>query len=149
MYYILVSKKIKRVNFILKEKPEGEFTNNLILCQVNSLPTEKYDYLIAENIHLVEEKLDDGEINSYYTCNLIAKLRPTPTPEQEARIKNKKYSELVSKYVRQKYSQNDVEAILSNYAEDPSDTEYLNEFNEFQSYRKECKAKAHKEVYGE
>lgn len=147
MIYVLINKNSNKVVKI-SDKIFSEYSDNLILCQVESIPTD-YDYLIAENIHLVEEKLDNEVISSCYTCNLVAKFRPTPSPEQEAKIKDKRYSELVSRYVRQKYSQNDVEAILSNYAEDPSDTEYLNEFNEFQSYRKECKAKAHKEVYGE
>ena len=61
------------------------------------------------------------------------------------------YGALVSALVRHKYSESDVEAIVSNslllmqdssaVSEDES-TEKVSEFNEFQGYREKCKARA-------
>jgi len=50
------------------------------------------------------------------------------------------YPELVSKFVRQNYSQNEVEAIINNYIAEPQ--EHTTEFQELQEYRKKCKTHA-------
>ena len=61
------------------------------------------------------------------------------------------YGAIVSALIRHKYSENEVEAIVSNslmLMQNPSSVseeesnEKLNEFNEFQEYREKCKAKA-------
>ena len=61
------------------------------------------------------------------------------------------YGAIVSALIRHKYSENEVEAIISNcilLMQNPSSVseedsnEKLNEFNEFQEYRKKCKARA-------
>lgn len=61
------------------------------------------------------------------------------------------YSAIVSALIRYKYSENDVEAIVSNcilLMQNPSSVseeeyhEKMNEFNEFQEYREKCKARA-------
>lgn len=61
------------------------------------------------------------------------------------------YGALVSALIRYKYSDNEVEAILSNslmLMQNPSSVskeesnEKMNEFNEFQKYREKCKARA-------
>ena len=49
---------------------------------------------------------------------------------------------MVAAFVREKYSQNAVEAIINNYLADPNNTEYVAEFTALQNFRKECKAKA-------
>ena len=54
------------------------------------------------------------------------------------------YEELVASKIRQRYSQNDVEAILANYLNDQE--KYREEFAEFQSYRESCKAEAKSEL---
>lgn len=61
------------------------------------------------------------------------------------------YGAIVSALIRHKYSENEVEAIVSNslmLMQNPSSVseedsnEKLNEFNEFQKYREKCKARA-------
>lgn len=61
------------------------------------------------------------------------------------------YGAIVSALIRTKYSESEVEAIISNslfLMQNPSNVseeesnEKLNEFNEFQEYRKKCKARA-------
>lgn len=47
------------------------------------------------------------------------------------------YPRLVSEFVRQKYSQDKVEAILNNYMAEPE--KHSTEFTELQEYRKACK----------
>ena len=63
------------------------------------------------------------------------------------------YKDLVKRYIRngcpqspKKYPQSDVEAILSNYAEDPNDIEYAQEFKAFQEHRKACKLQAKEDL---
>ena len=62
-------------------------------------------------------------------------------------MKEKKYKDLCKKYIREKYSQDDVEALYANYMAEPTNEKYIAEFNEFQVYRVECKARAKGEVY--
>ena len=61
------------------------------------------------------------------------------------------YGAIVSALIRQKYSESEVEAIVSNslmLMQNPSSisekesNEKINEFNEFQEYREKCKARA-------
>lgn len=61
------------------------------------------------------------------------------------------YGAIVSALIRHKYSESDVEAIVSNsllLMQNPSSvseedsTEKVSEFNEFQEYREKCKARA-------
>ena len=61
------------------------------------------------------------------------------------------YGAIVSALIRHKYSENEIEAIVSNslmLMQNPSSVseeesnEKLNEFNEFQEYRKKCKVRA-------
>lgn len=61
------------------------------------------------------------------------------------------YGAIVSALIRHKYSENEVEAIVSNslmLMQNPSSVseeesnEKLNEFNEFQEYREKCKVRA-------
>ena len=63
------------------------------------------------------------------------------------------YGAIVSALIRHKYSENEVEAIVSNsllLMQNPSSVsgeksnEKLNEFNEFQEYREKCKVRAKK-----
>ena len=61
------------------------------------------------------------------------------------------YGAIVSALIRHKYSENEIEAIVSNslmLMQNPSSVseeesnEKLNEFNKFQEYREKCKARA-------
>lgn len=141
IYNILINKNSNKVVKI-SDKIFSEYSDNLILCQVESIPTN-CDYLIAENIHLVEEKLDNEVISSYYTCNLVAKFRPALSPEQEAKIKDKKYEALTETLIAKKYSIKQEIAIARQKDVKPE------EYQVYYNYCEECKAKAHKEVYGE
>ena len=160
--YILINKNTNKVNHISYKK-FSYFSDNLRIAEVETLP-EKYDYLIAENIREVTDKWteiqEDYDENNelitreversrtYFTCELVAKFRPQPTETQIAAKKKLQRKKLISQLVRKKYSQDDVEAILANYADDPDDLEYKTEFEAFQAYRKECKTIAN-ETYGE
>lgn len=52
------------------------------------------------------------------------------------------YGALVNAMVRAKYSEDEVEAIICNALAADCDDEHKAEFVEFQSYRKDCKARA-------
>lgn len=69
---------------------------------------------------------------------------------KELLIKNnrteKYYGQLVSKYVRERYTENDVEAILNNYLNDMTNEKYKAEFDALQVYRNECKQRAKAEM---
>ena len=161
--YILINKNTNRIVHTSEKKPI-KYTINLILAEVDTLP-EKYDYLIAENIREVtktwteiqEDYDDNGEIvakeversMTYLTCDLVVNFRPEPTNEQVETLKQKRYGKLVARLIREKYSQDEVEAIINNYLFDPQDETYRLEFSELQKYREECKIKAHNEIYAE
>lgn len=53
-------------------------------------------------------------------------------------------SDLISAFIREKYSVSQVEAIVNNYLLDMSNEEYLKEFNDMQEWRKEAKSIAKK-----
>lgn len=60
------------------------------------------------------------------------------------------YGSRVNSLVRQKYSQDEVEAIIANYLSylsgDTSNPAYKTEYSMFQNYRQECKEIAKKEI---
>jgi hypothetical protein len=56
------------------------------------------------------------------------------------------YGNMVRNNVRKKYSADDMEAIINNYLDDPTNPEYLQEFKNMQIYRKECKLKVKAEM---
>lgn len=53
-------------------------------------------------------------------------------------------SDLISAFIREKYSASQVEAIVNNYLLDATNEEYLKEFNNMQEWRKEAKSIAKK-----
>lgn len=55
---------------------------------------------------------------------------------------DKIYGQEVTRLVRLKYSQSEVEAIINNYLSDPTNSQRKAEFDALQSYRNECKVKA-------
>ncbi len=63
---------------------------------------------------------------------------------ENGETKDEKYARLVDKYVREKYSQSNVEALTSNYLSNPE--LYKQDFDAFQVYRAECKERAKKEL---
>ena len=52
---------------------------------------------------------------------------------------NKCYGQLVDSFVRQKYSQSQVEAVMNNYLEDMTNVKHHDEFMELSNYRTACK----------
>lgn len=56
--------------------------------------------------------------------------------------KEQTYPVLVNYLIRQKYHEQDVEAILNNYLDDMNNVNHINEFRELQAYRNRCKIKA-------
>ena len=165
MIYILINKNSDKVMYT-SEKKFSEYSDNLLLCEVETLP-EKYDYLQVENIREVTDTWVEQELSEEYdengalveieveksrvynTCDLKACFRPKPTNEELDKLKEKRYGKLISRLVRERYSQDDVEAIVNNYLSDPQDKTYQLEFNELQAYREQCKIKAHNEIYAE
>jgi hypothetical protein len=55
---------------------------------------------------------------------------------------NKVYECVISKIVRQRYPDNDMTAILSNYLNEPDNEKYIKEFREVQDWRKVAKSVA-------
>lgn len=168
--YITYNKENKRVAYLGEKKPIS-YSDNLEVAEVESVP-EKYDYLTVEHIQeksrvikeeytekvpILNEETGEEETTIikhpkiteiYITCELIPKFYEYTEEQLEAQ-KYKQYKSLTEQYIRQKYSQGDMEALLNNYLDEDSTEEDKKEFNEMQNYRKECKTKAHKEVYGE
>ena len=136
--YITFNKETKRVGYLKKEKP-STYTDNLILAEVESVP-EKYDYLTVTNVQeksrVIKESYEEvieydenGELlqepikiqhkeetEIYYTCDLVANLIIL-TEEQTANQLEQKYHALTEKYIREKYTQGEMEAIINNYLE--------------------------------
>jgi hypothetical protein len=171
--YIVYDEKTKKVQGNPSEKPFIAFTKGCVQAEVDSVP-EKYDYLTVENIQehsrvikeayeevieydengeLLQEPLKvqhEKETEIYYTCDLIANFYTFSEEEIESRLQ-KKYHALTEKFIRERYSQSEMEAIINNYLEykDTYENESaLIEYQKMQAFRKECKGKAHKEVYG-
>ena len=173
MKYIVFDNKTKRVVLSPSNKPYTDLTKYVTQCEVESVPTN-CDYLMVDNVQehtkvikeaYIEEIIEFNEETSeeitklvevpqetetYFTCDLIAKFNEY-TAEQIEKQKEKRYHDLTERYIRQKYSQGDMEAIINNYLDYKEN--YINEnalieYNKMQAYRKECKAKAFKEIYG-
>ena len=159
--YILVNSR-NRVVDIREEKPK--FYKGATLYEVDTIPSE-YDYLTITNIQertrVIKEayteevpKLNEetGEeyketvnheavTETYLTCDLVANFY-TLNAKQLEKQKQAKYESLVERYIRQKYSISQELAILRQ-----RDSK-VEEFNAYNLYAENCKAKAKMEVYG-
>ena len=173
--YIAYNIKTNRVIGQPSEKPFSNMTEGVSVCEVEkeAIP-QKYDYLLVDNVReatkvikeaytkeVIEYNEETGEeivtlveheqeTETYFTCDLIAKSYEY-TAEQIEKQKEKRYHDLVDKYIRQIYPQGKMESIINNYLEYKETYENENaliEYNKMQAYRKECKAKAFKEIYG-
>lgn len=125
--FIVYNKSDLRVVHFLGKKPVS-VSNNLGVAECSNIPQGDFSYYTVVNI--------DGVLNP--TCNLLGHIEP----KVDKRTRNQKISALI----REKYSQDEVEAILSNYLKYLENTEdkqekWLTEYQEFQSYRAECKSK--------
>ena len=173
MKYIVFSNKTKRMVLPPSNTLYTDLSKYVTQCEVEEVPS-KYDYLEADNVQehtrvikeaYTEEVIEfneetgeeitklvehEQETETYYTCDLIAKFNEYTT-EQIEKQKEKRYHDLVDRYIRQKYSQSAMESIINNYLDYKEN--YINEnalveYEKMQAYRKECKGKAHKEIYG-
>lgn len=65
-------------------------------------------------------------------------------------VKEDMYNARVNALIRQKYSQDEVEAIIANYlsylSDESANQNYKTEYFEFQEYRQNCKEKAKDET---
>lgn len=84
--------------------------------------------------------LCEGKLAWNDECALVPAI-PVEKPKPK-----RPYDVIVSSLIREKYSQNAVEAILANYLADPENEAYKAEFEAFSAYRAECKAKAKEEA---
>jgi len=124
-----------------------------------SLPDGNKRILLHDNI-TEKEVVEEGVVTVVYSADEYV-LKTTEDYSAEyieenfddlmflaeyGETKTARYAELVDKYVRERYSQSAVEAILNNYIADPSDEEHAEEFAALQTYRAECKARAKAEV---
>lgn len=170
--YIRYNTDTKQVIYIGDKKPLNADTDLYKIAEYNG-EIPKNDWLTVANIEpktrVVKEAYDEtievdengiplkepqtihheAVIENYLECTELVAHFKTYTEEELAKQKQAKYESLVAKYIREKYSANDVEAIFANYLDNPNDTEHIEEHKQFQEYRKFCKAKAKAEAYGE
>lgn len=85
------------------------------------------------------KKLING-IHVEMTEQEIAEEKAKFEQEEKERLANTPYDQLVSMFIREKYSQDSIEAIINNYLSNSE--KYKAEFDELQAYRAECKARA-------
>ncbi len=127
---------------------------------IERLPDGKTRVILRDNL-ATEVRSEEGVEYTVYTADEVAFIASEEiTPEYAAEhfadlwyyaengeTRDEKYARLVDAYVREKYSQSAVEAIINNYLSDPENEKYKAEFAALQLYREECKAKAKTEVY--
>ena len=127
---------------------------------IERLPDGKTRVILRDTL-ATEVRAEEGVEYTVYTADEVAFITSEEiTPEYAAEhfanlwyyaengeTRDEKYARLVDAYVREKYSQSAVEAIINNYLSDPENEKYKAEFAAFQLYREECKAKAKTEVY--
>lgn len=89
-------------------------------------------YRINYNI----SQLDNG-VWQYYTLELSTVMYDYIKGDRD-----KIYECIISKIVRQRYPDNDMTAIISNYLAEPDNDKYINEFLEVQNWRKVAKTVA-------
>lgn len=126
---------------------------------VERLPNGKTRIILRINISS-EVRSEEGISYTVYTADEVAYVAlGEVTPEyvaehfddlwfyaENGETKAEKYARLVDAYVREKYSQSAVEAIINNYLSDPENVEYKAEFNALQAYRESCKIRAKSEI---
>lgn len=127
--------------------------------EIERLPDGKTRVILRDNL-ATEVRAEEGVEYTVYTADEVAFITSEEiTPEYAAEhfadlwyyaengeTRDEKYARLVDAYVREKYSQSAVEAIINNYLSDPENEKYKAEFAALQTYREECKEKAKTEV---
>lgn len=127
---------------------------------IERLPDGKTRVILRDNL-ATDVRAEEGVEYTVYTADEVAFITSEEiTPEyvaehfadlwyyaENGETRDEKYARLVDAYVREKYSQSAVEAIINNYLSDPENEKYKAEFAALQLYREECKEKAKTEVY--
>ena len=119
--YIRFNTITKRVVYVGAEKPINIEDGTFQVAQVESVPSE-YDWLTYEN----------GVLIPHFVVY---------TEEQLKAQKQEKYESLVEIYIREKYSLSNEIAILRQASTK------VEEFNAYNLYAEQCKARAKAEVY--
>jgi hypothetical protein len=97
---------------------------------------ELYPGLARINFNVVEEQreAEDGSRNTVYVYNMVEIRRKLPVIVP---FTQDDYPMLVSSLVRERYSEDDVEAIMNNYLADPEG--HKADFDELQAWRVKAK----------
>jgi hypothetical protein len=97
---------------------------------------ELYPGLARINFNVVEEhrEAEDGSRNTVYVYNMVEIRRKLPVIVP---FSQDDYPMLVSSLVRERYSEDDVEAIMNNYLADPEG--HKADFDELQAWRVKAK----------
>lgn len=97
---------------------------------------ELYPGLARINFNVVEEhrEAEDGSRNTVYVYNMVEIRRKLPVIVP---FSQDDYPMLVSSLVRERYSEDDVEAIINNYLADPEG--HKADFDELQAWRVKAK----------
>lgn len=128
---------------------------------IERLPGGKTRVILHDNLKTEVREVDGIKYTVYTADEVDFYTSEEITPEYAAEhfadlwyyaengeTRDEKYARLVDAYVREKYSQSAVEAIINNYLSDPENEKYKAEFIGLQTYREECKEKAKKEMGG-
>lgn len=124
--------------------------------EIETLPFGKTRIILNKDIQKTTTADTDGQAQEVYTytttdCTVAGTVALADVTAdfdgywylcEHGKTKAEAYACAVAELVRQRYTQNDVEAIINNYLADPTDADYAAEFAALQAYRKECKAQA-------
>ena len=161
MNYIIFNKKDLRVYHILS-KPPIDFSDTLDMARCEEIPEGDFGYFTVHNLSTKTEKYTEVEQNpvtktdeegneyesyeeievektrEYKACDLVGHKREIV----DRRTRSQKINDLI----REKYSQDAVEAIFANYLKylqggEKKEEKWLTEYEEFQNYREVCKQK--------
>lgn len=169
MNYIIFNKANLQVYYILS-KPPVDFSNTLDIARCEEIPKGDFAYFTVCNLLTKTEKYTGVEQNpvtktdeegneyesyeeievektrEYKVCDLAGHKREIV----DRRTRSQKINDLI----REKYSQDAVEAIFANYLKylqggGEKEEKWLTEYEEFQNYRETCKQKVDAERGGE
>ena len=161
MNYIIFNKKDLRVYHILSKLPV-DFSDTLDMARCEEIPEGDFGYFTVHNLSTKSEKYTEVEQNpvtkideegneyesyeeievektrEYKVCDLVGHKREIV----DRRTRSQKINDLI----REKYSQDAVEAIFANYLKylqggEKKEEKWLTEYEEFQNYREVCKQK--------
>lgn len=170
MRYIYINKKNNIVTGSTNYKP-SKISDMEFVVEAEGLPIRTINqYLVAENIttntriireaytqkesfYNEEKGIDEVKVveypaitETYLTCD----FRKVDLPKKELTEaeKHEKYKAEVKRLIRLKYDLETELGIVNDYMSNDTNPEYVQKYQDYQDYRFECKAKAHKEVYG-